>query len=180
MDISLRLARHADAAALSLISTATFLETYHASMPFQDIAKHCLTGLSEAFYANWLADPAITLWLAEHREMQNPVAFLALTPPDLPEIETTRHDLEVRRIYALSGVQGSGLGRKMMRAAMDEARSQGKHRLLLGVSKKNAKAIAFYQKTGFEIIGARQIRFGDSYYQDHVFGQNLQAYSPKR
>ena len=173
MMIGLRIARPGDEAALSLLSAATFLETYHDSMPFQDILKHCQTGLSEALYAKWLADPKTTLWLAEHREMRSPVAFLALTPPDLPDIDTNGDDLEVRRIYALSRLQGSGLGRQMMQAAIDEARAQDANRLLLGVSKKNTKAIAFYQRTGFDIIGSRLMRFGNSYFQDHILGLDL-------
>ena len=168
MDIDLRRAGPGDQDALSLISAATFLETYHDTVPAEDLIAHCQAGLSAATYTDWIADPAYALWLAEVAETHSPVAYLALTPPDLPTIETDARDIEVRRIYALSATQGAGLGRRMMEAAIDEARTRGMKRVLLGVYKQNAPALAFYERMGFEIIGMRMMEFKTNSFADHI------------
>ncbi|MFZ2889075.1 GNAT family N-acetyltransferase [Sulfuricurvum sp.] len=45
--------------------------------------------------------------------------------------------------------RGSGIGTKLLDAAMDEADERGWGRLALGVDLRNTKAIDFYQKKGF-------------------------------
>ncbi len=45
--------------------------------------------------------------------------------------------------------RGSGIGTKLLDAAIDEVNSRGWGRLALGVDLRNTKAIDFYQKKGF-------------------------------
>ncbi|MFD1820771.1 Acetyltransferase (GNAT) family protein [Pseudarcicella hirudinis] len=60
--------------------------------------------------------------------------------------------MEVERIYFLEEFAGQGLGKKMILFAFDSARSLGKSCIYLKVMDSSANSIAFYQKTGFEII----------------------------
>ena len=99
-----------DAARLSLLGRATFLESY----------------------ALWLTDPACHGWLAE-TPGGAPVGYLIAMPPDLPLPGLGPQDLEIRRIYVLHRYQGLGLGRWLMEEALTRARSSGCLRVLLGV-----------------------------------------------
>jgi ribosomal protein S18 acetylase RimI-like enzyme len=60
-----------------------------------------------------------------------------------------------------------------MQTAAAEAQAMGKRRLLLGVYAGNARAIAFYRKTGFAEIGARQFLVGATLCDDLVMARDL-------
>ncbi|MCK4602145.1 MAG: GNAT family N-acetyltransferase [Phycisphaerae bacterium] len=65
------------------------------------------------------------------------------------------------------GIQGRGWGRKLMEAVLDEADARGLSLITLTVLKENSRAIALYEKTGFEVKGeAKAKKEGDSYYME--------------
>jgi ribosomal protein S18 acetylase RimI-like enzyme len=55
-----------------------------------------------------------------------------------------------------------------MEMAMEEARKMGKRRVLLGMHPENARALAFYEKAGFRVMGTRTFRMGFNTYEDLV------------
>jgi len=166
----LRRAGPDDAEALALVGAATFLETFAGVLPGPDILAHCRAQHAAERYAGWLAD-GCPAWLAE-AEGGAPVGYLLLAPPDLP-VPTGPGDVEVKRIYAFSRWHGAGLGRALMDAAADHARSEGRRRLLVGVYGENARAIAFYRKCGFAVIGERRFTVGANTYDDLVLARPL-------
>lgn len=73
--------------------------------------------------------------------------------------------LEIERIYLDEGSQGKGLGKRMIKHAMDKAIALNKTKVWLGVWDHNPKAIAFYERNGFERKGSHIFKFGD---QDQI------------
>ncbi|WP_136162481.1 GNAT family N-acetyltransferase [Sphingomonas flavalba] len=167
----IRRCRPGDAAALALVSGATFLETYAWMIAGKDLLAHVGDKLSEAAYEAHLADPACALWMAEG-ERGAPVGYALLTPPDLP-IETGATDIELRRIYLLTRYQGGGMGNALFAAAVSEARVRGMTRLLIGVAKTNTAAIGFYRRHGCAAIGERIFRVGGEDFEDAIFARAL-------
>jgi len=100
-----------------------------------------------------------------------PVGFAQLTAPELPGAQDG--DIELKRIYLLSRFHGTGVGAALMAAAV--AGAAGHKRLLLGVYARNARAIAFYRKQGFEPIGERQFDVGGQLFDDVVLARPLAA-----
>jgi ribosomal protein S18 acetylase RimI-like enzyme len=173
IDFTLRPAAPDDAPALSLAGQATFLESFAEILPARDIILHCERQHSRADYEARLAAPeGHALWLADIAKGA-PVGYAALSPPDLPTVETEPGDTELKRIYVLSNYHGTGIASALMDAALEQARAWGKQRLLLGVYARNGRAIRFYQKNGFAIIGARKFRVGENDYDDVVMGRNI-------
>ena len=172
MDTVIRSCQARDAAALSLVGQATFLETYSGVLPVADIVSHCQTQHGLPYYQSALAKPRNRLWLAEVAPGQAPVGFAMMCPPDLP-VATTGTDVELRRIYLLHRFHGSRLGARLMEAALDWARSQGFARVLLGVYGGNARAIAFYTHQGYARVGVRQFQVGAALYDDLVLAKAL-------
>lgn len=79
-----------------------------------------------------------------------------------------------RSIYSHCGVLGMGLlpefrgqriGTRLIRAALDEARRIGLHRVELTVRESNARAIALYKSMEFRIEGVKRdgVRLDDRY-----------------
>ena len=82
-----------------------------------------------------------------------------------PERETTqpgaapRLDTEIGEIYAIYVVpseQGRGIGRDLMREALDRLRAHGFRRATLWVLEANAPARAFYERVGMNLTGEQQ------------------------
>ncbi len=167
-----RLAAAADAAALSLVGAATFLEAYAHMIPGPDLVRHCAVEHAAARYAAWLADARVKVWIAE-TPVAAPAGYLVMVPATLP-IEAPRlGDLEVLRIYVLERYQRSGLGRALMAEAVAAARGAGARRLVLGVNGENARALSFYAREGFSRISDRRFRVGESCFCDAVMGRDL-------
>ncbi len=59
---------------------------------------------------------------------------------------------EIKRLYVVAGQRGSGLGRALVRAAMDQARGMGyREMLLIAVLHTTAAAQRIYRELGFEV-----------------------------
>jgi len=155
MIFTVRAAGPDDPAALALVGAATFLESYAGVVDGRAIIRHCAKQHTAAVYAASLANPAHALWIAERAPGAAPVGYLHLTPPALP-VETGPGDLEIKRIYVLASQHRLGLGRRFMELALNHARARNAMRLLLGVYQGNSRALAFYERMGFEKVGMRQ------------------------
>ena len=171
--VTLRVAMAADAALLSLVGQATFLESYAGTLGAADILAHCQRQHAPAVYEGWLADPRSRCWLAQAEHGGAPGGYLVLAPAAVPVPDPDPSDLEIKRVYLLHRFQGAGLGRQLVDAAAGHARLAGSRRLLLGVYSQNHAALAFYARTGFQRVGERTFRVGNSDYFDHLLGLAL-------
>ena len=165
-DPTIRQADASDAARLSLIASATFLETFAGMIDGRALIAHCETKLASHYLARLLEGGA-RAWLAELDGA--PVGYALLTEPELDA--ATAGDIELKKIYVLSRFHGSGLARRLLDAAL--AASEGCKRMLLGVKVDNLRAVAFYHKQGFKQIGTRQFEVGGKYYDDIVFARAI-------
>jgi GNAT superfamily N-acetyltransferase len=68
---------------------------------------------------------------------------------------------EIKRMYTVPAVRGSGVGRAVLRALEEIARGAGKRRMILETGLKQPDAIAFYERCGYRRIP----NFG--HYRDH-------------
>ena len=84
-------------------------------------------------------------------------------------------------IGMLAEVRGRGLGRRLMREAIEAARGLGMERIELEVFASNARAIALYESVGFQHEGRkRRVRKLDGVYDDDVLMALLLDESPER
>ena len=171
--IIVRTASPADAPALALVAGATFLETFADIIAGQDIVAHVAANNSAEKFGDWIDDAESRVWIAERKATAAPIGYALLTAPDLPDIVTGADDVELKRIYILSRYHGGGLAGRMMEAVVVEARGMGKTRLLLGVYAANDRAIAFYRKQGFEIVGDRRFQVGAALFEDKIMARKL-------
>jgi ribosomal protein S18 acetylase RimI-like enzyme len=162
-----------DAEALSLVGSATFLETFANLHSATDILAHCRRNHSPEAYSCWLAHPRAAAWLLEAQPGEAPVGYAVLAPADVPVPDPRPDDLEVKRIYLLQPFQGAGWGQRLMDEAVAHARTLGSRRVLLGVWTVNEDALRFYARYGFTLAGARQFWIGDTECSDHLLALSL-------
>jgi len=167
----LRRAGPEDAAKLALLGQATFLTAFAHDHPGDALVGHCQDQHSQTRYAGWAADPQCALWLFE-TALGAPIGYALMTPPAL-DIEIAPGGLELKRIYALAGWQGAGLGRQMVAAVAAEARARGAGTLYLCVYSVNTGAQRFYERLGFVRIGTQRFMVGETGFTDHIMALAL-------
>jgi GNAT superfamily N-acetyltransferase len=168
----LRRASPEDAPAVALVAAASFLTTFAGILDGADIVVHVAKNSSTERFAEWAADAASVVTLAEHPVGAAPIGYTLLTTPDLP-LDIGEGDIELRRIYTLPAAYGSGLGAALMTRAIDDARTLGRTRLLLGVYGGNARARRFYERQGFAVAGRRQYQVGATLCDDFIYTRPL-------
>lgn len=171
MDWRLRRASADDAATLSLVAGATFLEAFAGVLDGGDIVAHVRRNSSADAFARYMSEGAIAT-LAEAEQGGAPLGYTLLTQVDLP-VEQRPGDIELKRIYALAPTHGRGLGPALMQRAVVDAQTAGHRRLLLGVYDGNSRAHRFYTKQGLTVIGERRFLVGATWHDDLVFARDL-------
>jgi diamine N-acetyltransferase len=168
--LTLRRATGDDAGKLSLIGCATFLETFANDHPGDATVAFLQTYHSEAAWAETLGKPDVAVWIVEE-SAGCPVGYAVLAPGSLPG--TTPNDAELKRIYVLSRWHGTGIGRELFEVAEAEARARGAPRLVLSVYTRNTRAILFYEKQGFAVIGEATFAEFPVEFSDNVMAKAL-------
>ena len=169
----IRQANTDDARALAQIGAATFLESFVEEIDGKAIINHCEQQHSVETYEKYLSAPRAQAWIAEFTETGVPIGYALNCNPELDEISPQDGDIELKRIYVFSRYHASGAGKRLMAASIAHARELGAPRLLLGTYENNGRAVAFYKKNGFEMIGTRRFFVGGVYYDDVIMGLNL-------
>ena len=169
----LKRATAADAAALSLVASACFLETFAGILQGADIVAHCAKANHQDAFRDWAETADSRVVVAEIASGGAPIGYSVLTSPDLPAVDTHAGDIELRRIYTLSRAHGTGLGPALMAQAQLDARAMGCKRVLLGVYAGNDRARAFYEKQGFVKVGERQYQVGATLCDDVIYALQL-------
>lgn len=60
---------------------------------------------------------------------------------------------ELKNIAVAEAEQGQGIGKLLLQAAIQETKSRGGKKLLVGTGNSSLKQLAFYQKCDFRIVG---------------------------
>jgi len=168
--MKLRRAGVADAAKLSLIGCATFIESFANDHDGDEVVRYLTTDHAPGWYARELANPDQAAWLVEEA-VGCPVGYAMAIPAMLPGTDTAT-DFELKRIYMLSKWHGGGWGSKLFKAVEDQARARGAKRLTLSVYVENFPAQKFYAARGFEAIG-RWVFEGFDASEDFILAKTL-------
>lgn len=83
--------------------------------------------------------------------------------------------VQLRRLYVDARHHGRGLGRQLLDAAYAAARELGGRTLWLTVWERNERAIAFYSRCGFRIVGDTTFIVGEDAQTDHVMAIAIPA-----
>jgi len=82
--------------------------------------------------------------------------------------------LEVQRIYIRVPFKRLGLGKTLMKLAIERAQALEKPRLWLGVWENNLSAQKFYQAMGFEHYSSHKFVMGTSTQTDYILKKELE------
>ncbi|MEU1005138.1 GNAT family N-acetyltransferase [Streptomyces tibetensis] len=91
------------------------------------------------------------------------------------ELDSNRHVRQIQGLAVAEEARGRGVGRALVRAAVDEARRRGARRITLRVLGHNTPARALYAAEGFVVEGVMPEEFllDGAYVDDVVMGRYL-------
>ena len=163
-EITLKEVVPADASILQQISRQTFSETFADVNSPENIRKYLEVDLSIERLRQEITTPGSRFFFAMAGE--EVAGYLKLNTGDAQTEIKTADSIEIERIYVLKSFQGMEIGKFLLRAAFDIARSEGFRLIWLGVWEKNHKAIGFYLKNGFVEFGEHTFILGDEEQRD--------------
>lgn len=170
MSVAYRHATLADGPALAATGRQVFAETFGPAFPAADMAKHLDRSFGPGGLLADLANPACRVQLATDGD--GIAGYVKLMPMALP-VEHPPGSLEIKQLYILEPWQGAGIAAALMDWAVQAAREAGAPALFLSVWSRGDRAIAFYRKHGFEIVGEASFTLGDSVMLDPVMRRDL-------
>jgi GNAT superfamily N-acetyltransferase len=170
-DVSFRPAEPADALCLGVLATQVFLDTYAPHGIRAAIAREVLAHCSVAAYAALLADPGVTILVAEcaghlvgFSQVVDGVGH-AQVPDAAPS--------ELRRLYLQECFTGRGVGRDLLRHAEKAAAARGADTLWLTAWMGNARALQFYPRCGYEERGSTVYTIEGEEHPNRLFAKRV-------
>ena len=149
-----------DVVELAAVAARTFPLACPPSVALNDIASFIDTNLSDARFADYLADPQRQIFTTTTDDGRITGYAMIIRDAD---------GVELSKMYVLPAHHGSGLSTALMDVALTTAAEQwNPASVWLGVNKKNQRAQRFYAKSGFTVTGTRTFRLGAHTEHDYV------------
>ena len=171
MTHTIRKATADDAGALAGLAAVTFPLACPPSSSPEDIAAHLADTLSEDHFRGYLIDPDVTILVLDADAGLRGYSLLVNRPaqdPDVAAALTLRPSTELSKCYVHPQHHGLGAATELMHASLQTAAAAGTAGIWLGVNSQNARAIRFYEKSGFRKVGSKSFRLGSTVEHDFV------------
>jgi ribosomal protein S18 acetylase RimI-like enzyme len=89
------------------------------------------------------------------------------------DIDKEDSTLEIKNMYVLPEHQRQGFGSQILKNLEDEAKNKNCDRMVLETAKVQRKALNFYKERGFEKIGEKGIKYGNTRLELIFLSKNL-------
>ncbi|WP_427173483.1 N-acetyltransferase family protein [Arthrobacter sp. 92] len=176
MTHTIREATADDAGRLADLASVTFpLACPPGSSP-ADIAAHLANTLSEENFRAYVADPEVTVLVIDADAGLRGYSMLVdreTRDPDVAAALTLLPSVELSKCYVHPEHHGLGAAAELIHATLGSAAATGAGGIWLGVNSQNAKAIRFYEKSGFRKVGTKSFKLGTTVEHDFVMERPL-------
>jgi ribosomal protein S18 acetylase RimI-like enzyme len=171
--IRIRRAAESDALSLSVLAEKTFRAAFAQANTPENMELHCAASYSPALQLAEIRDSRCETWLADTG--QELVAYVQLRlDATLPAISGER-PIEIQRFYVDALHHGSGLAHQLMAHVLARAQAAGAAALWLGVWERNSRALAFYRKWRFSVVGEHIFRVGEDPQRDLLVCRGVES-----
>jgi diamine N-acetyltransferase len=171
MDINIRKATAADAELIADLSRTTFYDAFAKDNTKENMDAFLNTVFTkEALMKQVVDEDGIFLLAYDGNEA---VGYVRMREQHEEQIMEGENAIEIARIYSVQSAIGKGVGAALMKACIDIAVERKKSIIWLGVWEKNPRAIAFYEKWGFEKFDEHVFPIGDDPQTDWLMKKAL-------
>ncbi|WP_150307122.1 GNAT family N-acetyltransferase [Planctomonas psychrotolerans] len=165
-----------DTARIARLAGLTFALACPPGTASSAIEQFIEENLSEECFDRYLRDPARQLLVADVKGTAVGYTMLVFGDPADEDVATAislRPAVELSKVYVLETHHGGGVAATLMASTLDAARDRGASGVWLGVNQQNQRAIRFYTKSGFRIVGSKTFFVGPEKQSDHVLERRL-------
>ncbi|MDM7923980.1 MAG: GNAT family N-acetyltransferase [Pyrinomonadaceae bacterium] len=149
-----------DAKIVASLGIVTFYEAYFEQDTPADMAEYLFDSFSLEQIEAEIADANCDFYLI-FRDGKAVGYAKMLRGSDADGLKGS-NPIELKRIYLVERVWGTGLGEELLNFCVGRARESGHDTIWLGVWQENARGQSFYAKHGFEKVGTITFPYGDT------------------
>lgn len=168
---TIRRARDGDATALAELAECTFRDAFTEGADPADMAFYCAASFGPGIQAREIADPGWVTIVAEEAEAL--IGFAQLRLRSDKHCVVAERPSELYRFYVSRRWHGRGVAQRLMATVIATAARAGSDRIWLGVWEENPRALAFYRKHGFEVVGEHEFSFGAERLTDLIMAAGI-------
>ncbi len=155
---TIRKATPEDAARLSELGAAIFVQSYQYSYDQEDMDAYLDETFSKQRIAEEINTETIYYYVAEANDVI--VGFVKFYTYRWTPRFKGKITFEVERLYIQKDMEGQNIGSQLITAALDIAKQKKYKIIWLSVWEHNERGIHFYQQHGFTIIGDGMFTLG--------------------
>jgi ribosomal protein S18 acetylase RimI-like enzyme len=170
---TVRIATHEDVSRLAELGRETFRVTFENDNTPENMQAYLAQNFSVDQVGHEVSDPRVTFLLAE--QSGNLVGYAKLRAGKPDAAVTGKNPIELERLYVRSEAIGLGVGARLLRECIDIAAKRGFDTLWLGVWENNPRALRFYQKWGFTVVGSHVFQLGSDAQTDLIMQKSVQT-----
>ena len=149
--ITIRKATEKDIHLLASLSVEAFMPAHGHSSPEEDITSYIKANFSIENFKKEIANPAFEYYLLYHTTKVAGFSKVIFNTPSKHVVNNQVTKME--RLYLLKEFYGLHLGAKLMNFNSELAKTNHQNGIWLEVWTENFRAIKFYKKAGFKIVG---------------------------
>ena len=171
-DVEIRLANKEDAVAIALLGRITFTETFgHLFRDKQDLLEYYNATFSVEKLETSIAKPNNVFWIAFVNRL--PVGYAKLKLNATSEFITLENTCQLQKIYVLKDFLSMKIGFELQNQLLEKAKELGFSKIWLSVLNSNKRAIDFYKRNGFELIGHHDFQIGKENFEFDALSKEL-------
>lgn len=159
-EVEIRQASADDSLLVSALATVTFYEAYFEQDTPADLSNYLYESFSVEQVTDELSDPNTVFFIAFRSGKA--VGYAKLLDGSTADGVGGKRPVELKRIYLVERVWGTGIGERLLAHCEAAARDRGHDVLWLGVWQENRRGQNFYRKHGFRKVGTITFPYGDS------------------
>jgi ribosomal protein S18 acetylase RimI-like enzyme len=151
-------------AELAALAQRTWADAFGGGISGDDQASELAASRSKGYFANALREK--TILVADKDGAL--IGYVQFGDVEIADVEAEPGDQGLQRLYVETALQGRGLGRRLMEAALAHPRLAAAQRIFLQVWEENERAVRLYESLGFEKVGTTTFTVGSEVMEDVV------------
>lgn len=161
-----------DALCIGVLGMQVFLDTYATQGIRASIANEALQAFAPQTIAQLMAQPGLSLVVAESNG--HLVGFAQIKLHATHSMITTPDAAELQRLYIQERFTGLGIGYRLLQAAEQRAALGAASVLWATVWVGNERALGFYPRRGYAVLGSPTYTFQGETHGNRLFGKTLE------
>ncbi|WKS94398.1 GNAT family N-acetyltransferase [Riemerella columbina] len=156
---------------LQIIAQTTFKDTFGQENSEENMIEYLQERFSIKQLSSELENENSEFYFAKKGKLI--IGYLKVNTGTAQTELQENNSLEIERIYVASDHQGQNVGKQLYEKALHIAKEKELQSLWLGVWEENKKAIAFYEKNGFQKFSQHTFKLGGDEQIDWLMRKTL-------